>query len=157
MTAIRVLLVCSLSSLFVLAAPAARADSDGVPSISGSWSGKITSKYWDQTSTGAVHPKQKYKSKVAVTIDQAGAAIEMTLNFNQAFPVDTSSSLPSLVLTGFVGNYHVSAAEDSTAALPAVAWSGTTNKKGTKLTLTGVAASTEFTQEIVVKLKKTGP
>ena len=41
--------------------------------------------------------------------------------------------------------------------MPAVEVSGSSNKKGNKLTLTGVAVSSEFTQEIKVKLKRIAP
>lgn len=154
MTAIRLLLVCSVGSLFVLTAPgAARAQSDGIPTIAGEWTGKVTSVYWDQTSDGPPKPKQKYKSKVDVSIDQKGGAILLTLNFDQDFPVDSAGGTSSAVLTGNVGNYHLSGILESGPGLPAVALSGTSNKKGTKLTLTGVAASDEFTHQIKIKIK----
>jgi hypothetical protein len=152
---VRSLLVCSAVCLFALAAPRARADSDAVPSVAGAWSGKITSVYWDQTNDSSVHPKKKYKSSVDVTITQVGPQIEMTLSFGEDFPVDASSVLSSLVLEGFVGNYHASAGEDPTLTLPAVLLSGTSNKKADRLTWTGTAASTEFTHQITIKLKKT--
>jgi len=40
---------------------------------------------------------------------------------------------------------------------PAVTLSGIANKNGTRLTLNGVAASTEFTHEMVFKLTKQNP
>jgi hypothetical protein len=157
-TTIRALALCGVVSLFMLAAPSARAQSDGVPSLEGVWTGKATSVYWDQTNVSHANPKNKYKSKVNVTISQGAlAAIELTITFAKAFPVSTGTTQTSLVLDGFVGNSHASAGEQATMSLPAVTLSGTINKKGTKLTLTGVAASTEFTHQITIKLKKTSP
>lgn len=155
MTTIRRLLVCSFASLFVLAAAAARAQSDGVPTIAGAWSGKVTSVYWDQTNAGPPKPKNKFKSKVDVTITQgADGAIEMTLTFDDPFPVDTGTVLTTLTLNGFVGNYHLSAGEEATLTLPAVALSGSSNKNAKNMSLTGVAASGEFTHELKIKLRR---
>ena len=158
-TAIRLLLAsCFASVLLFSAAPAAQAESDGVPLISGEWTGKVSSVYWDQTSGGAVHPKQKYKSKVDATIAQNGTGeIVITLSFDRIFPVDTAGGTSTLMLSGNVGNYHASGVSESGPGIPAVTVSGTTNKKGTSLTLKGVAASDEFTQEIKIKLKRTAP
>jgi hypothetical protein len=68
--------------------------------------------------------------------------------------VDSETSTASLVLTGTVGNYHLSGVAESAPGVPAVAVSGSSNKKGNKITLTGVAASDEFTQEIKIKIKR---
>jgi hypothetical protein len=81
-TTIRALAVCGVLSLFMLAASGARAQSDGIPTISGDWTGKITSVYWDQTADGPPHPKHKFKSKVDVAIDQKGGEILLTISFN---------------------------------------------------------------------------
>jgi len=143
--------------LALAAAPAARAQSDGVPMISGSWTGKITSVYWDQTSGGAVHPKQKYKSKLTAAIEQKGGSLAINLDFDRDFPVDSSGSTSTLMLSGNVGNYHLSGISESAPGVPAMALSGTSNKKGNKLTLRGVASSDEFTQEVKITLKKVAP
>jgi hypothetical protein len=157
-TAIRLWLICSVAFSFMLVAPAARAQSDGVPTIAGAWSGKVTSVFWDQTNAGPPKPRNKYKSKVDVTITQgADGAIEMTLTFDDPFPVDTGTVQTTLTLTGFVGNYHLSAGEESTLTLPAVTLSGSSNKKAKNLSLTGVAASGEFTHELKIKLKRLSP
>ena len=157
MTTMRALALCGVVSLLMLAAPFARAQSDGVPMISGEWTGKVTSVYWDQTSGGAVHPKKKFKSAVSATIAQKGGEIIITLTFDSIFPVDTGGGTASLSLSGSVGNYHMSGVAEAGPGLPAVAVSGTSNKKGTSITLKGVAASNEFTQEIKIKIKRTAP
>ena len=84
--------------------------SDGVPMIAGEWTGKITSVYWNQTSAGAVRPKQKYKSKLDGSIDQKGGAILIGLTFDSLFPVDTGGGTSTVTLNGNVGNYHLGAA-----------------------------------------------
>ena len=157
MTTIRALAVCGVVSLFMLAASGARAQSDGIPTITGAWTGKISSVYWDQTADGSPHPKHKFKSKVDVSIDQKGGSILLTFSFNDDLPVDAGGGTSSLVLTGNVGNYHLSGVAEAAPGVPAVAVSGTSNKKGTKITLKGVAASDDFTQEIKIKIKRIAP
>ena len=157
MTTIRALAVCGVVSVLMLAAPGARAQSDGVPTIAGEWTGKVSSVYWDQTSGGAVHPKKKFKSAVSASIAQKGGDIIITLSFDSIFPVDSGGGTASLSLSGDVGNYHLSGVAEAGPGIPAVAVSGTSNKKGTNITLKGVAASNEFTQEIKIKLKRTAP
>ena len=157
MTAIRLFLVCSVASLFLVAAPGARAQSDGVPMIQGEWSGKLTSVYWDQTTSGPPHPKKKFKSKVNVSIDQKSGAILLNFSFDDDFPVDSEGGTSTLTFNGNVGNYHLGAQTTPGPGVPAVEVSGSSNKKGDKLTLYGVAVSSEFTQEIKVKLKRIAP
>jgi hypothetical protein len=141
-------------ALCALAGPALAA-SDGVPPVSGSWHGKFSSVFWDQTNGAALAPRFKYKAKVDVTITQVDDAIEMTINFPAipAFPVDSTTAAAQLVLEGFVGNYHVNATH---ATGPTMVLSGFTNKKGNVLVFNGTAASGEFTHEIQMKLKRTG-
>ena len=157
MTAIRLSLACCVAALFVFAAPAARAQSDGVPLVSGAWTGKLSSVYWDQTTGGAAHPKQKFKSKLSAVIEQEGGALAITLTLDQSLPVTTSNASSIFMLSGNVGNYHLNAGEDAGLNVPAMTLSGSSSKKGTKLTLKGVAASDELTHEITIKLKKVGP
>ena len=157
LSAIGLSLACSVAALFVFAAPVARAQSDGVPMISGAWSGKITTVYWDQTTGGAVHPKQKFKSKCTATIDQKGGAIAITLTLDQNMPVNTSSASSIFMLNGDVGNYHLNGVLEAGINIPAMTLSGTSNKKGTSLTLKGVAASDELTHDVTIKLKRIGP
>lgn len=157
-SAIRSLLVgssCALVLVALVVAPnAARAASDGVPPIAGTWKGKLNDVYWDQTSLGSVHPKKKFKSNVDVTIAQTDDQVTITINFQDPFPLNSSAFISQVVLTGYAGNYHVNASMD---AGPAMTLSGAANKKGTKLTLEGVAASTEFTHELVIKLNLQNP
>jgi hypothetical protein len=146
---------CTALVLAALLVPGAvRADSNGVPPIGGVWSGKFSDTYWDQTSAGSVKPKQKFKSKVDVTIDQSVDAFSMTIDFQDPFFIDSSVGISQLILDGFGGNYHVSSSMSGAAS---VTLSGVANKSGTKLTLTGVGASSEFTHEITIKLKKQSP
>jgi hypothetical protein len=158
MTAARCFFVAALCaglSLSALVAPdLARADSNGVPPLAGSWTGKLTDTYFDQTSGGSVHPKQHFKSKVGVVIAQVDDAVTITINFQDIFPVNSGAGVSTLVLDGFAGNYHVNAAMD---AGPSVTLSGATNRSGSSLTLNGIVASTEFTHEITIKLKKQNP
>src|SRR5262245_54600113 len=156
-TTMRALALCGVVSLFMLAVPDARADSDGVPTVGGEWTGKVTSVYWDQTNGGAARPKHKYKSKLDATIAQKGGAILITLDFDSIFPVDTGGGTATLTLTGNIGNYHLSGVAEAAPGIPAVALSGTSNKKGTKITLTGVAASGDFTHQIKIKIKRIAP
>src|SRR5258705_9096837 len=44
---------CAALAAFLLPGPA-RADSNGVPPVEGTWSGKLTDVYWDQTSAGSL-------------------------------------------------------------------------------------------------------
>lgn len=155
MSAIRLLLIRSLSvALFVSALSVvpsvARADSNGVPPIEGSWTGKLTDVYWDQTSPGSIRPKKKFNTKVDVAIAQTDGEVTLTINFQDPFPVNSGAFVSQLVLDGFDGNYHVSAAM---SAGPSATLSGSVNKMGTSLTLKGVIASTEFTHEVTLKLK----
>lgn len=134
-----------------LIAPAlAHAQSNGVPPLDGAWSGKLTDHYWDQTSAGSVDPKQNFHSRVDVEVDQDADEIVLVINFDDDFPIG-AASVGMITLEGFAGNYHVSAASSGavTAAL-----SGSSNKKGTRLTLKGVIASPDFTHEVTIKLKK---
>lgn len=155
MAAARSLLVSVSCAALVLAAvvvPAPiHAQSNGVPPVDGLWSGTFKSTYWDQTSMAAVKPKLKFKSKVAVDIDQDADEITMTITFEDPFPVNRGISVSQLVLEGFAGNYHVSA---GLGTEPVVSLSAQSNKKGTSLKLTGVAASSEFTHEIKFSLKR---
>jgi hypothetical protein len=144
---------CSALVLAALLVPvASHADSNGVPPIGGVWSGTFSDVYWDQTSAGSVKPKQKFKSKVDVTIAQSVDAFTITINFQDPFFVDSAVGISTLVLDGFGGNYHANAAMNGAIS---VTLSGVTNKGGTKLTFTGVGASSEFTHEVTIKLKKT--
>lgn len=146
---------CAALLLAALLVPArAQAQSDGVPPIGGVWTGKLTDRYWDQTSDGSVKPKQKFKSDVDVTIDQDADELTITINFQNLFPIDSAVGVAQLILDGFGGNYHVNAAMAGAAT---VSLSGVANKKGTRLSLEGVAASTEFTHELKIKLKKQSP
>ena len=132
----------------------AHAQSNGVVPVAGSWTGTFSSTYWDQTSGGSIKPKLRYKAKVTVVITETNGTISsMVISFPApGFPMSsTPSYAPTLTLSGFAGNYHMSAALDST---PAITLSGNSNKKGTSLKLDGVAATTEFTHEIKLSLKK---
>src|SRR5258706_4884028 len=146
---------CAALALAALTLPgAARADSNGVPPVEGTWSGKLTDVYWDQTSAGSLRPRQKFKSNVDVTIAQAVDQLTITINFVDPFPVNSGAFVSQLVLTGYGGNFHVSGAM---SAGPSVTLSGEVNKKGTSLQLDGIAASTEFTHQLSIKLKKQSP
>jgi len=149
---------CAVLVLAAVSVPvAARADSNGVPPVGGVWSGKLTDTYWDQSSQGSVKPKQKFKTNVTVTIDEHGTngeELTFTIVFTDLFPLDSSTGVAQLVLDGFGGNYHVNAAMDGAAT---VSLSGVANKKGTQLTLEGVGASSDFTHELKITLKKQSP
>jgi hypothetical protein len=146
-----VLRSCVAIALAFFLAGAARADSNGVVPLDGVWSGTVSGHYWNQSSDGSVKPKQKFKSKVDVTIDQDNDEITMTINFDENFPVNTAGGMAQLVLEGFGGNYHVGL---KTGVSPFVSLSGDSNKKGTRLSLEGVVVSDEFTHELKIKLKK---
>ena len=150
MLAVRALLVVAV----LLVGSVARAQSDGVPFIEGSWSGKIKATYWDQTNQASNDPKQRYKDKVDVVIDQGVGDFEMDIDFTNGLPTASDTVLTSAVLQGFVGNYHLSV----TRALvsPLIVGSGTVNKRGNRMKIKGVAASGDLTIEFQIHLKKTG-
>lgn len=153
MTKTRLAAARVLVALLLCTAVVAHAASDGVPPVAGTWVGKLSSVYWDQTSAGSIRPRLRYKTRVSVSIVQNQDAVTMTITFPQGdFPLTASSMLSQMTLNGFAGNYHLNAAMDSA---PAITLSGTTNRRGTALTLTGVAASTELTHELRISLKKT--
>jgi len=140
--------------LLMSAAVAAHADSNGVVPLAGTWTGTFSSTYWDQTSGGSIKPKLRYKAKVTVLISETtGVITSMMISFpSPGFPMtSTPSWAPNLTLSGFSGNYHMSAA---LASSPAITLSGNSNKKGTSLKVDGVAATTEFTHEFKISLKK---
>jgi len=139
----------ALSSL--VAPRAARADSNGVPPVDGTWSGKLVDVYWDQTSQGSVRPKQSFRTRVDVDINQDGGDITMTIVFNNPFPIDGVSALSQVVLEGSAGNYHVNA---GMSGVGSATFSGSTNRTGTSLVLSGMFASNDFTHQITIKLKK---
>jgi hypothetical protein len=144
----------ALVALLLFSAAVAHADSNGVVPIAGTWTGTLSSSYWDQTSGGSVRPKLRYKAKVTVVIAETNGTItSMIISFpNPGLPMtSTPSFAPQMTLSGFSGNYHTSAALDSN---PAITLSGSTNKKGTSLKMTGVAATTDFTHELKISLRK---
>lgn len=144
----------ALVVLVLLFASVARADSDGVPFIEGSWSGKIKASYWDQTSQGSNHPKQRYKDKVDVTIDQGAGDFEMDIDFQDGLPTTNDTVLTSAVLEGFVGNGHLSVTRNLVS--PLLVGSGTVTRNGKRIKIRGVAATSDFTMEFQILLKKTG-
>ena len=150
---VRSALVVLALSAFSLAT-VARADSDGVPFIAGSWKGKIKATYWDQTNQASNKPKLKYRDKVDVVIDQGVGELEMDIEFKDGMPTSTDTVLTSATLDGFVGNYHMSVNRSLVA--PLLVGSGTINKKATRIKLKGVAASGDVTMEFTISLKKTG-
>ena len=150
---VRSALVVLALSAFSLAS-VARADSDGVPFIDGTWKGKIKATYWDQTNQASNKPKLRYKDKVDVTIDQGVGDIEMSLDFTNGLPTSSDTVLTSAVLDGFVGNYHLSV--NRSLVSPLLVGSGTINKKATRIKIRGTASSADVTIEFQIDLKKTG-
>ena len=145
----------ALAAVCLLFAPVAFADSDGVPSIDGAWSGKIKAVYYDQTNEGAVHPKQKYKDRVEVEIfqDEGEGDFELDITFDNGLPTSGDTLLLAAEIGGNVGNYHVSIASDGETAPPLVG-SGKVTKNGKKLKIKGMAATSDYTIEFQMELKK---
>lgn len=141
-------------ALALLLAPVARADSDGVPSISGEWRGKITARYWDQTNDAALHPKLRYRDRIDVVVDQIDEDLEMNVTFEDGMPAMTDLVLLNAVLEGYVGNYHLSVARVQDE--PHIVGSGQINRRGNRIKIRGTAASADFTMEFLIHLKKTG-
>ena len=147
--------VCALLLAAALLAPGVTsADSNGAPNISGTWTGKLKSKYWDQTSSASTKPKLKYKSDVTVTIvqmdDDPDLAVILVFD-DDAFPAADDDDLELMALSGFVGNGHLNL---STGGAVTFALSGEVNKNADKIKLDGIAASSDFTHELEIKLKR---
>lgn len=150
MIAVRALLVLAV----LLVGSVASAQSNGVPPIDGEWSGKIKGIYYDQTSAGALDPKQKFKDRVDVVIDQELGDIDVEITFENGLPSGTGIALLNADLDGTVGNYHLSIVQ--TAISPAIVGSGKINKRGNRIVIRGIASSDDYTHEFTIKLKKTG-
>jgi hypothetical protein len=152
--------VISVRSLWVALAllfasvSVAHAQSNGVPPIDGEWRGKIKGIYYDQTSEGSLQPKQKYKDRVDVVIDQEVGDIDFDITFENGLPSGSGIAVLTAELDGTVGNYHLSIAQ--TVESPAIVGSGKINKKGNVIVIRGIAASDDYTHEFWIKLKKTG-
>jgi len=144
--------LCAALAVSSLVLPrAARADSNGVPPVDGAWVGKLVDIYWDQTSKGSVRPKQSFRTKVDADINQDGGDVTLTIVFDHPFPIDGASALAQIVLEGSAGNYHVNA---GMSGVGSATFSGSTNRAGTTLVLTGFVASNDFTHQVTIKLKK---
>lgn len=148
----RCVLACFVAGL-VFAPAATKADSNGVPFLAGTWHGTLKSKYWDQTVAGFQHPKNKFKTKVTVTIAQGQQddALAVTITYDDGLPLDSLDSVGVSALGGFVGNFHLNL---STTGDLDFALSGDVNRKGNTIDLAGVAASDSLTHELTIKLKK---
>jgi hypothetical protein len=146
----------SLILLVALLAPAVtRADSNGAPNIAGTWRGKLTSKYWDQTSSASLKPKLKFKTGVTVLIVQTGdnPVLSAVISYDdENFPVADGMSVPSSALSGYVGNAHLNLTDTDPLA---IALSGEVKgKNASKIELTGIAGSGDFTHELKITLKR---
>lgn len=150
MLSVRSLLV----ALFVLSASVAQAQSDGVPFIEGSWSGKIKATYWDQTNQGSNDPKQKYKDKVDVIIDQGVGDFDMNIEFKNGLPTGTGAVLTEAILDGNVGNGHLGVTRS--LVTPILVGSGSVNKRANRIKITGVSVTDEYTVEFKITLRRTG-
>jgi len=156
-TPVRALAALLLVSALVVPAPSyaggALTGSTGVPLIAGVWSGKLSSVYWDQTNAGSLKPKKKFKGAVTLTISQTvgSDALAATITYVDPLPIGDSVQTMVGTLSGNVGNFHLSLGDQGTTVT--IALSGTVNKKGTAIELTGVAFSTDFTHQLTIKLK----
>lgn len=149
---------CAVSLVLIaalLAPTVTRADSNGAPNISGTWRGKLTSKYWDQTSSALLKPKLKFKTRVTVLIVQTGdnPVLSAVISYDDAnFPVADGMDVPSSALSGYIGNFHLNLTDTDPLA---IALSGEVKgKNAKKIELTGVAASADFTHELKITLKR---
>lgn len=154
---VRALAALLLVSALVVPSPGhaggALTGSTGVPLVAGMWSGKLTSLYWDQTNAGSLKPKKKFKGAVTLMISQTvgSDALAATITYVDPLPIGDSAQTFVGTLSGTVGNFHLSLGDQGTTVT--IALSGTVNKKGTAIQLTGVAFSTDFTHEVRLKLK----
>ena len=139
----------------LLAAGVTQADSNGAPNISGTWRGKLTSKYWDQTSSALLKPKLKFKTGVTVLIVQTGdnPVLSAVISYDdENLPVSDGMNVPSSALSGYVGNFHLNLTDTDPLA---IALSGEIKgKNASKIELNGVAASGDFTHELKITLKR---
>jgi hypothetical protein len=128
------------------------ADSTGVPFVAGTWRGTLKSQYFDQSVAGSLHPKNKFKTKVTVTIAQTGDGPELAamITYDDGLPTSSNTTIGVSALNGFVGNFHLSLANTG----PAWALSGSVNNKANTIELRGVMANDTLTHEIDIHLKK---
>ncbi|MFI5314529.1 MAG: hypothetical protein ACHQ6T_02430 [Myxococcota bacterium] len=164
MSATRLLLARSLCAAVLVSAlvvpgvtRSAPKGSTGTPVLAGTWMGKLTSVYWDQTADGFLSPKHKFKTNVTLTIVQISGddVLAATISYNPGLPITANDLVTVGTLSGTVGNSHLNLSNQG--ALLTVALSGSVNKKANSITLTGVGASTDFTHQITIKLKLQNP
>jgi hypothetical protein len=133
----------------------ARAESDGVPFLDGTWSGKVKGVIYDQTNGGSNNPKHKYKDRVSVEIfqDNGEGDYDMEITFDDGLPTSGTTTTTFVTLDGYVGNYHASLISEP-AAVPALVGSGKVDKKGKRLKMKIFVATEDYTVEFELKLKR---
>jgi hypothetical protein len=143
-----------LVTLSFLLAGVARADSTGVPFLDGVWQGKIKAKIYDQTIPGSNDRRFKYNSQIDVDIVQAEESdvLTVTVFFNDPLPVGTAEVAPTLTLGGRVGNFHMNMAGEEDGVT--MVGSGDIDKKAKQIRMTGTAATSDYTIEFKLKVKR---
>jgi hypothetical protein len=131
--------------------------STGLPLLAGTWSGKLTSVYFDQTAAGFSSSKHKFKTNVTLVIAQTVGddALAATISYNPGLPITANDLVTVGTLSGTVGNHHLNLSDQAVSLT--IALSGSVNKKANSIKLTGVGASTDYTHEITIKLKLQNP
>jgi hypothetical protein len=147
--------LCAAILVVALVVPGAtRADSTGVPLLVGVWTGTLTSTYWDQTSA-SIRPRYRFRSKVTLTIVQAlnDGALAAAISYDPPLPTSPSpmDDISVGTLSGNVGNFHLGLADEG--ATLSIALSGAVNARATSMRLAGVATSSSYTHELIIKLR----
>jgi hypothetical protein len=132
-----------------------RAESDGVPFLDGSWSGKVKGVYFNQTNAGSNNPKSRYKDRVSVQIfqDNGEGDYDMEITFDDGLPTSPTTTTTFVTLDGYVGNYHASLISEP-AAVPAIVGSGKITRNGNRLKMKVFVATEDYTVEFDLQLKR---
>src|SRR5262245_33849505 len=133
----------------------ARADSDGVPFLDGTWSGKVKGVIYNQTNAGSNNPKTKYKDRVSDEMfqDNGERDYDIEITFTNGLPTSPTTTTTFVTLDGYVGNYHASLISEPDTQ-PALVGSGKVDKKGKRLKMKIFVATEDYTVEFDLKLKR---